>query len=575
MLDFLLQGGTLIDGTGAPGTRADVGIRDGKIASLGSTDEAARETIDVAGRIVCPGFIDPHTHYDAQLLWDPLATPSNVHGVTTVIAGNCGFSIAPLVPSDADYTRRMLAVVEGMPLDALEAGLDWNWTGTREYFAQLEGAIGVNAGSMVGHCAVRRGVMADDAVGKEATPAQIDAMARLLRESLEAGGLGLSTSLSFTHTDGDGQPVPSRWASREEILSLCGVLRDYEGTGLELVIDGCSKGFTDDEVELISAMSVAANRVVNWNVMTIDSSAPYRYHSQIGLSQRAREKGARVVALTMPVQIQLCMSFGSYCAFNSMPGWGEILSLPLAERMEKLRDPAVRRTLDERARSPEAGVFAALATWGRYRIGETFSSANEGLAGRRVGEVASERGATDFDTIVDIALADDLRTPLWPADLADDDATWKLRTDSWEMSDVVLGGSDAGAHLDRMCGAPYTTMFLEQTLRGRQLVPIERAVKLLTQAPAELFGLRERGVVREGYRADLVVFDPESIGSGAAYTVDDLPGNTSRLVADAKGVERVFVNGIPTVVAGVATGARPGTLLRSGRDTSTVAPSTP
>jgi N-acyl-D-aspartate/D-glutamate deacylase len=228
----------------------------------------------VAGRIVCPGFIDPHTHYDAQLLWDPLATPSNVHGVTTVIAGNCGFSIAPLVPSDADYTRRMLAVVEGMPLDALEAGLDWNWTGTREYFAQLEGAIGVNAGFMVGHCAVRRGVMADDAVGKEATPAQIDAMARLLRESLEAGGLGLSTSLSFTHTDGDGQPVPSRWASREEILSLCGVLRDYEGTGLELVIDGCSKGFTDDEVELISAMSVAANRVVNWNVMTIDSSAP-------------------------------------------------------------------------------------------------------------------------------------------------------------------------------------------------------------------------------------------------------------------------------------------------------------
>ena len=250
---------------------------------------------------------------------------------------------------------------------------------------------------------------------------------------------------------------------------------------------------------------------------------------------------------------------------------GEILALPVAERMEKLRDPAVRRTMDERARSEEAGVFAGLANWGRYRIGETFSAANAGLSGRTVGEIAKDRGAEVFDTMVDISLADDLRTVLWPSTLGNDEETWKMRAAAWDHEYIVLGGSDAGAHLDRMCGAPYTTMFLEQTLRGRKLVSLERAVQLLTEVPAKLFGLRERGIVREGYHADLVIFDPEVVGAGEVRTADDLPGGSSRLVADSKGIRRVFVNGRLTVLDGVATGEQPGTLLRSGKDTKTVA----
>ena len=570
MLDFLLRGGTLVDGTGAPGVRTDVGIRDGRIASLGATDEKASETLDVAGLVVCPGFIDPHTHYDAQLLWDPYASPSNVHGVTTVVGGNCGFSLAPLVPADADYLRRMMSVVEGMPLEALEQGIEWSWESFGDYLDRLDGAIGVNAAFMVGHCALRRAVMGADAVGKEATPSQIEAMVALLGESLAAGALGFSTSLSFTHKDGDGEPVPSRWATHEEVLALCAAVGEHEGTSLEFIIDGCLKGFTDDEVDLITEMSLAAKRPANWNVLTIDAKAADRCRGQIEASERAAARGARIVALTMPVQIELCMSFLTYCAFNSMPGWGEILALPVAKRMEKLRDPTVRRTMDERARSKEAGVFAGLAAWGRYRIGETFSAANAGLSGRSVAEIATERGTDPFDTLVDISLADDLRTVLWPSARGNDEETWKLRAAAWDHEHVILGGSDAGAHLDRMCGAPYTTMFLEQTLRGRKLVSLERAVQLLTEAPAQLFGLRERGVVREGYRADLVVFDPESVGAGKVRTADDLPGGSSRLVADAKGIHRVFVNGRPTVIDGVATGEQPGTLLRSGRDTETV-----
>ena len=571
MLDILIRGGSLVDGSGAPARRTDVGIAEGRIQQVGDLGAAeAREAVDATGLVLCPGFVDPHTHYDAQLLWDPLASPSNQHGVTTIVGGNCGFSLAPLVPSDADYLRRMMAVVEGMPLDALEQGIRWDWESFGDYLSRFDGGLGVNAAFLVGHCALRRAVMGADAVGKTATSEQIDAMTALLHRSIEAGGLGFSTSLAFTHTDGDGQPVPSRWASEEEVLALCAAVGDHEGTTLEFIMDGCLQGFSDDEIDLVSRMSLAAQRVANWNVLTIDSKSEERYRRQIDACERAAERGARIVALTMPVQVDLCMSFLTHCAFNSMPGWGEILSLPLEARMQALRDPEVRRGMDERARSPEAGVFAGLSHWGHYRIGNTFSPANAGLDGRRVGEIAEERGQTTFDTLVEIALCDELRTVLWPGARGNDDASWALRVEAWQHRHVTLGGSDAGAHLDRMCGAPYTTMFLADTLRGRKLISLERAIQLITQVPAHLFGLRERGEIREGFHADVVVFDPEQVGAGPVYMADDLPGDSSRLVADAIGIRRVFVNGQPTLVDGVDTALRPGALLQPGRDTRTV-----
>ncbi|HWS46632.1 MAG TPA: amidohydrolase family protein [Acidimicrobiia bacterium] len=570
MLDTVIKGGRVVDGTGAPARTADIGIRDGRVVEIGRIGDDAAETIDATDLVVAPGFVDPHTHYDAQLFWDPAATPSNLHGVTSMIAGNCGFTLAPLEPGDADYLRRMMAKVEGMPLGALETGVQWSWRSFADYLAALDGHVGMNVGFLVGHCALRRNVMGADAVGNEATPEQLDAMVRLLSESIAAGGLGFSTTLSFTHSDGDGQPVASRWASNDEVLALCRAVSDHEGTTLEYVTSGCLRGFSDEEVEQMAAMTLAGRRPLNWNVLTIDAREPQRYHDQVAACEHARAQGGTAIALTMPTLVEMNMSFRNYCALFMLPGWSDVMNLPVPERIAKLRDPAVRQWMNERAHSPEAGVFSRLASWGRYQIGDTYSPANEGLKGRVVADLAERANRGTFDTLVDLVINDELRTILWPLPSDNDLKSWQMRAEAWEHPLVMIGGSDAGAHLDRMCGAPYTTSFLADTLRGRQLVSLEHCVQLMTQAPAQLFGLRDRGEVREGFHADLVLFDPATVATGDVRLIDDLPGGTSRLFADAIGVQRVLVNGTTIVDGGRDTGARPGTVLRSGRDTCTV-----
>lgn len=578
--DVLIRRARVLDGTGQPSFRANVSVRAGRIESIDAsvdaldrasdakTDASAAEVIEGDGLMLTPGFVDPHTHYDAQLGWDPAASPSNLHGVTSVIGGNCGFSIAPLGEQDADYIRRMMSVVEGMSLDALERGLDWRWNGFGEWLDGLDGSIAVNAGFLVGHCALRRTVMGDRAVGHEATATELDAMSELLRRSIAEGGLGLSSSRSFTHRDGDGEPVASRAATEEELLALCEVTGEFAGTSLEFITGGCLDGFTPAEVDLMTRMSVAAQRPVNWNVFTIDSLEPDRYENQLRLGREAAARGGRVVALTMPTLVGMTMSFLTYSPIHQLPGWRDVLSLPLDDRLAALRRPDVRQRLLAGSKSPEAGVFARVADFPNFRIGETHSEANRGLAGRLVRDIALERGSESFDTLVDIALADELRTVLWPEPPDDDAESWRMRVAAWEDDHVMLGGSDAGAHLDRMCGAPYTTEFLADCLRGRRLWPVERAVQALSDVPARLFGLRERGRIARGYHADLVLFDPETVGAGEIHERADLPGASRRLFAESNGVVRVLVNGETTVADGVATGARPGTILRAGRDTA-------
>jgi N-acyl-D-aspartate/D-glutamate deacylase len=571
MLDYLIRGGTIVDGTGSPGVQGDVGVRDGRIVAVGGTiDEEAREVLDADGLVVSPGFVDVHTHYDAQLFWDPYATPSNVHGVTTVLGGNCGFTLAPLHAEDADYLRRMMAKVEGMPLAALENGVDWKWETFGDYLDQLDGKIGVNAAFLVGHCALRRYVMGADAIGKEATPEQIDEMVRVLHESIEAGAIGFSTTLSSTHSDGDGQPVASRWASKDELLALCKATGEHEGTLLEGIVQGCLDQFSDDEIDLLAELSAAAGRPLNWNVLTIDGATPQKVPHQLKASTRAREIGGRVVALTMPTLVPMNMSLRNFCALNLIPGWGDVLGLPVPERIAKLKDPQVRAELLRRATSPEAGVFRRLADFGRYVIGDTYSKENEGLKGRKVMDIAAERGEEPFETLVNVAANDDLKTVLWPMPTDNDPASWELRAETWEQPDVLLGGSDAGAHLDRMAGAPFPTRFLGDCIRGRKLVSLERAVEMMTGEPAKLFGLRDRGVLSEGSWADITVFDPETVAADDVTLVNDLPGGSGRLTGGSQGVVRVLVNGVEIVRDGVASGALPGTLLRSGEGTLSV-----
>ncbi|MQS35309.1 N-acyl-D-amino-acid deacylase family protein [Streptomyces katsurahamanus] len=576
MLDHLIRSATVVDGTGAPSYPADIGVRDGRIAAItapGALTEQAATSEDATGLVLAPGFVDPHTHYDAQLFWDPYATPSLNHGVTTVAAGNCGFSLAPLNPdrpADADYTRRMMSKVEGMSLVALEEGAPWNWHGFGEYLDALEGRIAVNAGFMVGHCALRRHVMGPDAIGGQPSPEQLRRMLDLFHEAMEAGAWGLSTTQSSTHTDGDGAPVASRHARPEELIALSKAVADHEGTQLEAIVAGCLDQFSDDEIDLFTAMTAAAGRPLNWNVLTIDAAVPERVPRQLAAGERARAAGGRIVALTMPILTPMNMSLGTFCALNLIPGWGETLALPVPERIARLRDPAVRAELLRRANSPEAGVFRRLADFGRYVIGDTYSVRNRGLTGRVVRDIAAERGQDPFRCLVEICAEDELRTVLWPMPTDNDPASWELRQSTWRHPDVLLGGSDAGAHLDRMCGAPYTTRFLGDCLRGRGLVPLEEAVKMLTDDPARLFGLRDRGRVQQGFHADLVLFDPARIDAAPAALVHDLPGGSPRLDARAIGIVSVRVNGVETIREDRVTGAVPGRVLRSGRDTRTV-----
>ncbi len=289
--------------------------------------------------------------------------------------------------------------------------------------------------------------------------------------------------------------MASRHAGRDELLALCAAVGEHEGTFLEGAFEGGLDKFADDEIELVAAMSGAARRSINWNVLTVDSTVPDRVPRQLAAADRAAEVGGRVVALTMPVLVPMNMSFGSFCALWLMPGWGDILRLPPDEKRAALADPAVRAGMVERSHSEEAGVFRRLAGWDRYVIGDTYSDANEGLTGRVVGDIAAERGREPFDTLVEIVAADDFRTVLWPMPTDNDEASWRMRQEVWDDPRVMLGGSDAGAHLDRMCGSSYTTRLLADCLRGRRLATLERAVQMLTQEPAALFGLVDRGTV--------------------------------------------------------------------------------
>jgi N-acyl-D-aspartate/D-glutamate deacylase len=568
MLDLVIRGGTVVDGTGAPGRRADVGVRDGRVVAVGQVDEPARRTIDAEGHVVAPGFIDLHVHYDAQLLWDPWATPSVNHGVTTVVGGNCGFTIAPLADGDADYIQRMLARVEGMPLSALRASTDWGWSAYAGWFERFEGKLGVNAGFMVGHSTVRRAVLGEGS-GGPATDDQVAAMARLVEQALEVGAIGFSSSWSATHNDGDGQPVPSRGATVQELLALAGSVRSHPGTSLEFIPAGLAKGFDDEDLEVMAGMSLAAQRPLNWNLLTVDSRAPEHHRRLLQLSSRAAERGAKVVALTLPDVMRVRLSFLSGFGYDGLPGWADTMALPLDQRAAALADPAVRAELRAgAARAPELFVAADFAG---TTVVEAMSPATAPHQGRTVGDVAAEQGADPLDVLLDIVLADELRTGLVPPVAADDDESWRLRGEVWADDRTLIGASDAGAHLDMMCKAGYATNLLGGGVRRRQLLSLEEAVRQLTDVPARLYGLRDRGRVAEGFHADLVVFDPATVDSGPERTSDDLPGGGARLVTDAIGVPHVLVNGTVVVEDGQLTGAIPGTLLRSGIHTTTPA----
>jgi len=566
VLDVVVRGATVVDGTGAPPRPADVGVRARRIVALGDVDEEARQVVDAGGLVVAPGFVDIHTHYDAQVLWDPWCTPSPLHGVTTVIGGNCGFTIAPLAPEHRDYVMRMMARVEGMSMAALEAGPAWDWGSFGEYLERIDGTLGVNAGFLVGHSTLRRLVMGDAAARDEATPEQIAAMVALAHEAMAAGALGVSSSWGEAHTDGDGDPVPSRRSSPEELLALAGAAREHPGTTLEFI--AAMGEIPPDRIELMADMSLAADRPLNWNLL--GSLSPTEvYEQQLTSCDRAEEKGARVVALALPDLMRMRASR----VIDDLPGWRDVVALTPDERRAATRDPEVRARLRAGAQEAAARGLGAIAQPELLEIADA-PEGQEALVGRSIAEVAEARGADPVDVLIDVVLPDRLPlTMVFPSlvpSLGRSDESWEARAAVWRDPRTVLGGSDAGAHADLMCHANYTTALLGETVRERSLFTLEAAVRELTDVPARLYGLRERGRIAEGWFADLVVFDPATVGTGPTTVRHDLPAGAERLYNEATGIAHVFVNGQEAVRHGAFTEARAGELLRSGVSTETV-----
>jgi N-acyl-D-aspartate/D-glutamate deacylase len=569
VLDTLITAGLLIDGTGAAARPADVGIVDGRIVAVGRADEPARRVINADGRVVCPGFVDIHTHLDAQAFWDPDLSPSPLHGVTTAVAGNCGFSIAPVSAESGAYLMPMLARVEGMPLQSLQQGVPWDWSTTAEYLARLEGALVINTGFMVGHSALRRLVMGQAANERTATDDELSAMRALLAEGLAAGAMGFSTTTSDTHNDAGGKPVPSRFADGREFVELARTCRNFPGTSLELLPRGATDlGPFDPEVaDLMVRMSSAAQRPLNWNVIQPTAKTLDGWMAKLDVGTQALACGAKVVGLTMPVDMKARFSFHAGFVIDVFDGWAPVLALPLTERLRVLNDPEQQRRMKHQAEATPN--MKHLAAWDKLVIVETFTPPTERYRGRLVGDIATELGLAPFEALMEIVITDGLRTTFSRSTPAPTPADWSARLQVWRDRRAVLGASDAGAHLDMIAAFRYTTGFLQEAVREHRLLPLEEAVHLLTGAPARLYGLSGRGTVEAGSHADLLVIDPERVGSDPVATRFDLPGGAGRLYAAATGIDEVLVGGRSIARDGSYTGERPGSILRSGRDTVT------
>jgi N-acyl-D-aspartate/D-glutamate deacylase len=566
MLDVLIRDGQLVDGTGAAARPGAVGIRDGRIAAVGDVDEPARRTIDAEGKVIAPGFVDVHTHYDAQAFFDTTLSPSPLHGVTTVIGGNCGFTIAPLGPEHSDYLLNMLARVEGMSTAALAAGVPWDWTSFGDYLDRIDGTLAPNAGFLVGHSTIRRVVMGERATQGPATAEDLAAMEQLLAASLQSGALGLSSSWAQTHNDAEGDMVPSRYATEDELIALCRVVADHPGTTLEFI--PCIGQFEDYAPDLMARMSRAANRPLNWNVLFVSAGNDAMVQHNLAGSDYAAEHGGRVLALTLPDAPSPRICFDNGFLLDTISGWQKPMALPHDEKKAMLASHDGRAALREAAGASKGLV--GIANWPIYVINETFAPENKQFEGRTVADIAREQSKDPLDALLDIVVADDLMTGFGFPRGPERDEDWEARVKVWRDPRTIVGASDAGAHLDFLATFNYSTAMLGKAVRERTLLPIEEAVHMLTDVPARLYGLTGRGRLQEGWQADVVVLDPSTMGPQEVRMRFDLPTGAPRLFGGADGIEHVLVNGTEIVERGEFTEARPGTLFRSGRDTETV-----
>ena len=565
---LLVRNGTLIDGSGNPRRRADVAARDGRIAAIGRLDGATADVvIDAAGRIVAPGIIDPHTHYDPQITWDPYATASCFHGVTTVLAGNCGFSVAPTLPADRSFFAGLFAKVEGMAPAALD-GIAWEFESFPEFLASREGRLGVNLACYVGHCNLRRWVMGPEGSARAATPSEVVEMGHLLAEAMEAGAAGFSSTHASTHNDGDNHPVPSRFAEPDELLALADELgRVNRGTITYLprsAVGGLDREDMDLLIELgrVSRLPVIIQGLGGRNKVDAPGAG---WDVALEFLERARTAGSAVYSLLLarPFDRPFSLDVGT-TLYEGVPEWDKVVAPGVHDRRAKLEDPVVRDAMRDAVerpnRDPDRGSTLPPPHWDVLFVGSVTVPELDPFVGRSIADIAAEQGVAPADAMIDLALADDLATHF----------RWVTETAEWmdavreaqHNPHMITGTSDGGAHLSRDDGSDYSTYFLRRWVLDLGEWTLEQGIRQLTSVPAALLGFRDRGLVQDGQFADLMVFDPEEIRRpGRKELVHDLPGDSARFQAYPNGIHATIVNGVPIVLDGKLTGNLPGQVV--------------
>jgi len=552
--DVVIRGGTVLDGTGAPGRQADVAVADGRIVGVGSGLQGRTE-LDASGQVVSPGFIDIHTHYDAQVFWDPWLTPSAYHGVTTVVAGNCGFSIAPIRSSEVALLARTLQHVEDMSFETLSEGVPWSEFETfPQYLDAVEGrGVTLNYACYVGHTAVRLYVMGEEAYERAATPDELARMQAVVDEAMKGGAIGFASSASPTHNGDKGRPVPSRVADVDELRALLQPVR-AAGRGVVALLPG---GVIPHEE--VFRLQQEIGRPFTWTALLTVQGYPY-HEKVVAEHDAARERGIEVWPQVSCRPLVFQMNLAEPFTLNMRDSFKRLMGVSLEERKAAYRDPAWRAAAWEELSAATGGFpfnFAALS------VAEC--DARPDLVGRSVVELAEERGCTPLDVVLDISLEDDLKARFWSV-LANNDPdgiAWLLPRDN-----VLLGLADSGAHVSQLCDACFSTDLLGNWVREREVMPLERAVHKLTAEPAAVYGLTDRGTIAEGKAADICVFDPATVAPGPLRRIRDFPADGERLTADApEGVTHVLVNGTPIRVDGKpvedAMSQRPGRVIRS------------
>lgn len=547
--DVVIRGGTVVDGTGRAAFEGDLAIEDGRIVAVGAVDGDAERTIDATGHVVAPGFIDAHTHYDAQLLWDPTANPSTAHGITTILAGNCGYTLAPVRPEDQDYLMGLFAAAEEIPKEALGMFAPLGWETFPEYMDSMRGRIGVNVVTQIGHSALRRYVMGDDALERAATDDEVAAMVAIVEEALDAGAAGLSSSQAPHQRGEHGEHIPSFLADAVETRALAEAVRRKSGRLLSINPASKRSGLDEPDRALLVELADVSGAVVSWNDFGMGTP---NGDSVLEFMEAELDNGREIYAVARCQRAETRFTLKKLSAvFASSETWVDLSKLDPADKLAALADPTWRTKLGEFWATAKFMVNAS--------VEKAATPETEPLEGRLLVDIAEERGVTPSEVMFDTAIADDLETFFritGPVNVDESRLERILKSPA-----TLVGISDGGAHLQTFAGGDYTSYFLAHWVREKEAFTIEEGVAALTARVAEFLGLTDRGTLEVGKAADVVVFDPDTVEPLALQTLDDIPGGGTRMTKGARGIPWVLVNGEPVVADGEATTAVAGDVL--------------